>query len=214
MRDLFLPIAVVVILGVSVLTGCRQSNITPGDPDWPQANPSPQHFLLVHGTIDSSLDIVFRSHWLAQNNSCKYAASLIEGAFAPYGAWTPLTVARQDADFAVRVPIDGVLPGRCQWTFSDVRFAGRRADGRIGFSSPFIQSNSYPLSPGQSPNGATVLRCAWTKEPGNVEGEDGIQCREEPKSEDAHSSVLGGVLWWHPTATDFEAHFVEDTEHW
>jgi hypothetical protein len=180
------------------------SNVTPGDWNYPQQNPHPSKFLSVHGTMDPSLDIDFRMQWRAENPRCWWAASWIEGAFPRYTAWTELAIPRQGDKFSTRIPIDGVLPGRCQWSFAGVRFAGGK-----GFSQQLIATNSYPLRPGQSPNGVAVLRCKWATEPGNVEGEHGIECRW-PKEEDRSASVRGGVLWWHPEAEDLEVHFIAD----
>lgn len=192
------------LLAVSWIAGCNGQNISPNDSDYPQQNPAPTKFLLIHGTIDASLDVNFRIRWRAENPHCKYAASWIEGAFAPYTAWSTLAIARQGDKFSARVPIDGVLPGRCQWDFAGVKFGGP-----TGFTTELIATNSYPLRPGQSPNGVVVLHCKWKADPGNVEGERGIQC-SWPKNEDPNASVLGGLLWWHPEASELEVHFVAE----
>jgi hypothetical protein len=186
--------------------GSTGRNVEPGDRDWPVVNPTPTRFLYLHGTINPSLDIRFRILWRARNADCYWAASWIEGAFPPYTAWNPLDITRNGQQFHVRIPLDGVLPGRCQWAFDGLKFSGP-----TGFTTTLVATNSYPLRPGQSPDGIATLSCGWKTEPGNVEGERGIRCRW-PKDEDENASVLGGVLWWHPEARDFEVHFAAEKE--
>jgi hypothetical protein len=190
------------LLGFGLIAACHNVNL--GDNDYPLQNPAPTKLLLIHGTIDASLDIKFRIRWRAENPHCRYAASWIEGAFAPYTAWSTLAIARQGDKFSARVPIDGVLPGRCQWGFAGVKFGGP-----TGFATELVATNSYPLRPGQSANGVAALRCKWKTEPGSVEGERGIRCTW-PDDEDRNASVSGGVLWWHPDASDLEVHFIAD----
>ena len=187
--------------GLGMLAACG-TNVSPGERNYPKANREPTHFLGVHGTIDAALDLNFRVIWVATNPNCVYAASWIEGAFAPYRASSPLMVDRRGDNFSIRVPIDGVLPGGCEWRFNGVSFGGPS-----GFRTTLIATNSYALRQGQSPNGTAVLRCKWKTEPGNVEGERGIRC-SWPKEEDPNTSVLGGILWWHPEARELEAHFI------
>jgi hypothetical protein len=194
------------ILGLLVVGCCHAGNVKPGDRDYPQENPQPTKFLLLHGKIDATLDLNFRINWRATNPRCAYVVSWIAGAFPPYSAWNPLIVDRRDNSFSVQVPIDGVLPGRCEWRFDGVSFGGPS-----GFRTTLVAANSLPLRPGQSPNGVALLRCGWKTEPGNVEGERGIRCWW-PKEENPDASVSGGILWWHPEARDFEAHFIAESE--
>jgi len=190
--------------------GCTGRNVEPGDRDYPQTNRSPEKFLFIHGTIDPALELRFRIEWWPDNRECVYArtwvSAHIEGGRASYLAWSELPVQRHGSDFNINVPIDGVQPGRCRWHFGLVTFRGA-----VGFQSTLVASNSYPLKPGQSPNGIATLSCGWKTEPGSVEGGRGIQCRW-PKDEDKNASVLGGVLWWHPEARDLEVHFVVEKE--
>ena len=64
----------------------NSANVRPGDRDYPQRNPSPEQRLLVHGTIDASLDINFRIDWVADNPKCHYATSRLAGVYAWYTA--------------------------------------------------------------------------------------------------------------------------------
>jgi hypothetical protein len=191
-------------LGLCAITRCYAGNVAPGDENYPRSNPSPSKFLTLHGTIDPALDLSFRVDWRASDPHCQFAASWIEGAFVPYSAWSALTFSHLGGIFSVRIPIDGVLPGRCQWRFAGVRFGGS-----VGFKTELIATNSYPLQPGQSPNGIAVLRCKWNSEPHSVDGDRAVRC-SWPKDEDPNASVLGGVLWWHPEANDLEVHFIAD----
>lgn len=183
---------------------CYGGNVKPQDKDYPQENPTPAKFLSLHGTIDPSLDIDFRVQWYAENPKCQYAVSHVAGVYNRYTAWSPLVISRQGAQFSARVPVDGVLPGRCQWRFGGVTFGGR-----TGYRTGLIATNSYPLKPGQSPNGVAELHCKWisVNRPGFTN--PNLNCRW-PKKEDPNASVLGGTLWWHPQANDLEVHILAE----
>jgi hypothetical protein len=153
-----LGLLVFLVLGLSISPGCSGGNVAPGDRDYPADNPAPKNYLWLHGTIDPSLDINFRIQWLADNPGCRYTASWIEHVFVPYYASSPLPIDdRHGNSFSTRVPIDGVLSGRCEWRFAGVSFAGP-----IGFRTSLIVTNSPPLRPGQSADGVLVLSCKWT----------------------------------------------------
>ena len=186
---------------------CYAANVKPGDRDYPQSNPHPAKLLLIHGTIDASIDIDFRIHWSAQNPDCRYAVSRIAGVYSPYGAFNALPVTRDGSNFAVQVPIDGVIPGRCRWSFGGVTFGGRS-----GFRSGLIATNSYPLKPGQSANGTIHFRCRWEPVGGGhapmPADEKTLDCRDSQRT-NANNSTGGGTLWWHPEASDLEVNFTE-----
>jgi hypothetical protein len=192
------------ILGLCSIMSCRGENVKPGDRDYPQENPNPTKFLSIHGTIDTLLDLDFRIEWHSENAQCQYAISRIAGAYTWYTAWSPLIAARQGTQFTARVPIDGVLPGRCQWRFAGVTFGGH-----TGYRSGLIATNSYPLKPGQSPNGIAELHCKWVSinQPGFIN--PNLDCRW-PKNEDPNASVSGGKLWWHPGASELELHIIAE----
>ena len=182
------------------------ANVAPGDRDYPQSNPHPTKFLLVHGTIDEALDVRFSVAWRANNPQCQYAVSRMAGAYNNYTASYALEIAREGTRFTSRIAIDGVLPGRCQWRFAGVNFGGR-----AGAMTTLIATNSYPLKAGQSPNGVVELRCASSSR--NAPGFPGpsLDCRWPPQ-EDPGASVRGGTLWWHPEASDLEVHISADPE--
>ena len=180
------------------------ANVLPGDQDYPHPNPRPTRYLLLHGTIEESLDIHFRIGWRANNPHCQYAVSRIEGVYNNYSASQLVAMTRNGANFAAKIPIDGVLPGRCQWSFAGVDFGGK-----TGYMTTLVATNSYPLKPGQSPNGIVELRCKWLtiKRPGFTN--PNLDCRW-PQIENPDGSVLGGKLWWHPEASDLEVHIVSE----
>jgi hypothetical protein len=119
------PVALGVVLSLcGLVEGCSK-NVAPGDADYPQVNPAPQHFVLMHGTIDPSLDVRFALAWGAQSEECRYAISRFAGVYGRYSAGGPLVIKPDAAGaFSVRIPIDGVLPGRCGWQFVGISYAG------------------------------------------------------------------------------------------
>ncbi len=200
-RQRLLSVACVLVIG---LAACNALNVAPGDKDYPQPNPHPLHFLFLHGTIDKSLDLNFRVEWHSDIAKCRYAVSRTAGVYSWHTAFTVLDIARVGDDFTARIPIDGVLPGRCRWTFGGVTY------GPVtGYRSDLIAANSYPLRPRQSANGIVVLHCKWLtiNSPGFTN--PNLECHQSNKV-DANSAVIGGTLWWHPEATDLEAHFFAD----
>jgi hypothetical protein len=190
-----LPASVGILLAVC---SCGGSNVTPGDRDYPKRNPEPKRFLSLHGTIDSSLGIKFGIGWSAGNPDCRYALSVMEGAYAQFSAGENLDYKVENSAFSLLVPIDGVLPGRCGWKFSGMGITAENSGMSI------VQTNSYPLKAGQSPNGIVRLHC------------ERVMRKLEPKvpalfcapdgPEDRSQSVLGGVLWWQPETTELEVH--------
>lgn len=196
-------------LGLLVLTVSHcpsPSNVKSGDFNYPVLNPNPEHFLTIHGTIDASLYPTFYVGWYASDHAvrCIYSTSWLEGASAPYSVKIPLPFPMNGDDFSVKFATDGVLAGRCHWKFSGVFMT---TDGK-GWPVPLVQTNSYQLKPGQSPNGVIKRACARVKLDGRHGGfadAPSLDCNWiEP--EDPNASVLGGLLWWHPEATNLEVH--------
>ena len=189
--------ALVVTLGA--LTACDDANVKPGDRDYPEANLAPHRFLALHGTIDPALAIKFHIQWIADNPRCRYALSWIEGAYGSYNISNDLDVGLDGSRFSTRIPIDGMLPGRCLWRFQGISYSGESGSG-----SPLVQTNSYPLRPSQSPNGVIHLHCGMKRD---------IPSDKEPRlicddpSDSRESAALRGIFWWHAEATDLEVHF-------
>jgi hypothetical protein len=190
-------------LGVAaliLLTACGPStNVQPGDRDYPGKNPDPKKFMLLHGTIDNSLDLKFTVTWHAANDGCRYYTSRIEGATNNYFASEPLSLERNGDNFSAKVYIDGVLPGRCGWVFGGIGMSGQS-----GFGKSLVQTNTDPATLGRSPNGVINLRCQPAMRTGPPLVPE-LHCAwVEP--EDRNASVRGGVLWWRPQTTDVEVH--------
>jgi hypothetical protein len=188
------------MLGVCWMAACNGTNVKPGDADYPRENPKPTQFLLLHGTIDPSLHLDFRIGWHADSPQCQYVTSRVEGAYAWYTASSPLPVPLEGSRFSVRIPIDGVLPGRCRWRFGGVMFGGV-----TGYRTALITTNSYALLPGQSPNGTADLNCKWVSIAHPAFSNPNLECRWA-NHEDPNASVHGGILWWHPEASELEVH--------
>jgi hypothetical protein len=190
------------LLAILQLVAC--GNVKPDDWNYPRPNPRPTKILLLHGTIDAALDIHFRIDWIASNPECRYAFSMLGPAYFQYTAWNVLPITREGTKFSYGVPIDGVLPGRCQWVFAGVSFAGRTGHGTL-----LIARSSYPMKPGESPNGVIDLHCVrkpW--QVGNQPPVPTLDCHQPLLS--GLGPVTGGTLWWHPEATDLEVHISAD----
>jgi hypothetical protein len=190
---------------ILMLAACDNANVKPGDKNYPVKNSSPQHFMSLHGTMDPSLEVGFRIHWTAHNPDCRYATSLVEGAYANFTASDALNVTHEGTSFFAFIATDGVLPGRCDWKFSGISYSWKS-----GYRTFLIQTNSYPLKPGQSPNGIVQLYCKLQPTGSLQMHELTLVCRW-PSTEDRQSSVSGGTLWWHPETKDVEVHFNLDS---
>lgn len=176
-------------------------NVQAGDADYPTKNSSPRKFILIHGTIDESLDLVFNVGWHASNKACQYYLSRTEGALSPFGASSPLTLERDGSNFTIKLAVDGVDPGRCGWTFGGVGMGPKK-----GFGQSLIQTNTNRASLGPSPNGTINLRCEITMRTSPTAEQ--LVC-SRPKSEDRSESVRGGILWWRPETSDLEVHIAK-----
>ena len=177
--------AVIAITTLPMFLG-KIGNIEEGDRDYPQRNPHPTHFIRLHGTVDSSLNLGFRIRWSSSNTSCRYYLSLFdrvfEGPGGRYFAIWPLTVERQGEDIAADVAIDGVLRGRCGWEFGGISIAGGPA---------LVQTNTPAGSP---PNGVVNIRCEAAK-------------RKLPSGEPAFDCTgRRAVHFWSRQTTDVELH--------
>jgi hypothetical protein len=181
------------------LASCSDSNVRPGDRDYPKKNPEPTQFLSLHGTVDGSLGIKFRVSWMAENPDCRYKISYIEGVDAQYAVAEDIDFNPENSKYSLLVPTDGMLPGRCSW-----RFAGISMTMADGFGTSLVRTNSYPLKAGQSPNGIVRLHCERMMRTLNPKVLELVCSPDGP--EDPNQSVLGGVLWWHPETTEVEVY--------
>lgn len=185
--------AAIVVL-CSVFFGCQQSNVQVGDQDYPKVNPTPSHLFKFRGTIDPKLHIQFRTLWYASISDCYYMTSNIEGASNHYGASLPLNYTLSDSHFEISIATDGVLPGRCGWTFSGI--SAIKADPQnhalAAAGTYVIVTNSPPLALGKSPNGKNNFDCR------PKQGAAYVGCI--PKS-------YKDSLWWYPETSEMEANF-------
>ena len=193
--------AFLIALPLIFLSACDGSseNVKSGDRDYPVKNKNPSRFLKISGTIARELDVVFYLSWYAANPACKYYTARLEGATTQFSASEVVEVARAGEVVIIDIPIDGVLPGRCDW-----KFGGVVITSESGYGMSLVRTNSYPLKPGQSPDGVINLVCENTVRKLSPIAPQ-LVCQEiEP--EDANASVNGGVLWWHPEAKNLEIH--------
>lgn len=83
--------------------------------------------------------------------------------------------------------------------------------GKSGWRTAQIATNSLPLRLGPSPHGVAELFCRRVPDTNPAGSKQNLSCRW-PRKENRNASVLMGVLWWHPQATDFEVHIRVDRE--
>lgn len=188
------------------LFGCvmpmNDHDVRRGEPDYPQPDTTNAHILLIHGTADPSIDLRFIEHWFSRNRRCTWAPGLNEGGVIfNFSATTELPVSREGDAFTVRVPIDGVLPGRCEWTFGGVGYA--TSPSASYQSLVVLDEQSFRLD--RSPNGTIDLVCD-RRNSGSIHQGQPLDCRPS-KPGIRVGSAIDGVLLWHPESTDLEVHF-------
>lgn len=151
---------------LSVLAGCSGSNVQPGDPDYPQLNPNPRHWVVLHGTMDPTLNLQFsagwvpedpRTGWISKDPNCSYLVNRFEGATGPYSVRILLEAKRTGTTYSLRVPMDRFQPGRCNWQFTGIGFSPDFAAQSITLAT----FSGRPLPRGQSADEVLVLRCRW-----------------------------------------------------
>src|SRR5579885_3333376 len=108
-----------VVLAAGLLAACgrpRPAGLGSFDPPLP--NLSPARYLRFHGWADPALGLTFKLAWQAASPSCRVVTNRLAGSSWP--AWTeaPLAVSTDaSGGYSADVPIDGVLPGACDWRF-------------------------------------------------------------------------------------------------
>jgi hypothetical protein len=161
-------------------------------PNFPQVNPHPRQTFMLQGTSDPGLDLVFYSTWTVVSSEAE-CRSGDNGLFVAI----PLPVSWGGSHFSGVVAIDGMLPGRCNWKFADVRVAPRGAVVNLGYAfggQTIVQTNSPHLAEGASPNTVRHLQCAVSQ------------------SSDREGKVVGcnpqfPPAWWYPTTSVIEFEF-------
>src|SRR5579871_2442382 len=98
------------LCGTSMLfavAACNSRNVVHGDRDYPDRNVAPARFLVLHGTMDPSLDVRFQSSWQVDNHRCGFISNWNAGAYETYTYSMPITIVRDGEKFSARLPIDG-----------------------------------------------------------------------------------------------------------
>jgi hypothetical protein len=162
-----------VLLTISVATASAFSlaDYRPGGKQYPRSNPSPAKRFIIHGTIDSALQIEFDAIYGVTNKACMYSnlSSYIEGAGtqAP-SASIPLDMQRDGTHFEISVSIDGVLPGHCGWVFQGVIGRTKEEDifnGGIMATGGWIVSSGWSAYPGQPTPDPTITATCYVPRP-------------------------------------------------
>lgn len=204
-----MPFCAAVMAMSVLLVGCRSRNVLEGDADYPKINPVPSRYFLLHGRIDDELAVGYSIVWAATNPSCKYTVYVIEGIDAPYSASQELPIQRNGQEYSVRVPTDGVLPGRCLWKLGEVRVTGSDKSGhKLVVPGGVIVTNTPGLRPGESPDGVLSFAC---KVPQATDGEFFLGERlgvslvcYDPTS---RAIAVGASTWLYPETRDIAINF-------
>ena len=136
-----------------------------GGKEYPSVNPVPNHVFLVRGTLASALPVEFDAIYGVTKRSCMYKpwGSALEGAGvqAPDASF-PLELKRDGDLFSVAVAMDGVLPGKCGWSFRGVIARATSENifhGGLMASGQWVVSNGWSPHPAQpSPNPAPIVK--------------------------------------------------------
>jgi hypothetical protein len=129
--------AVVAIALFCVLTACGgglspsdPSEIQPGQRDYPVTNPHPTHVLTIDVTIPPALLVSITAIYLASptaggtmesGTACQRTVGL--AVTAPFSLTKPVRLLQRNGTYTASVPIDGLLPGRCDWSFSHLTYS-------------------------------------------------------------------------------------------
>jgi hypothetical protein len=126
---------------IVMLCGCA-SNVTPGDRDYPTANPNPSKVLEVHGRIEPSVPVRFFAYWIATraksypvaDGNCNYTFNWLEGVGDRYSVAVPVAITSKADSYVLSMNTDAFLPGRCGWKFSGLLVALDKQVFDNGFS--------------------------------------------------------------------------------
>lgn len=108
--------------------------IRPGERDYPLTNPHPTDILTIDATIPPTLSVSITAIYLASptaggtmesSTSCQRTVGL--AVAAPFALLKPVTLVQHNGTYTASVPIDGLLPGRCDWSFSHLNYVVRTA---------------------------------------------------------------------------------------
>jgi hypothetical protein len=119
----------------------KSAEIQPGEPDYPVANPHPAHVLTINATIPPTLSVSISAIYEASQTAggtmqsgtaCQREVGL--AVTAPFMLTQTVKLVGQNDTFVASVPIDGYLPGRCDWNFTGLSYFS----AGVGFPSNII----------------------------------------------------------------------------
>lgn len=129
--------ATVAIALFCVLAACKgpsspsdPSEIQPGERDYPVTNPHPTHVLTIDVTIPPTLLMSMTAIYMASQTAggtmesgtaCQRTVGL--AVTAPFSLAEPIRLLQRNGTYTASVPIDGLLPGRCDWSFSHLTYS-------------------------------------------------------------------------------------------
>lgn len=129
--------ATIAIVPLLALAACGQasspsdpSEIQPGERDYPVTNPHPTHMLTIDVAIPPALLVSITAIYLASptaggtmesGTACQRTVGL--AVTAPFSLTEPVRLLPGNGTYTASVPIDGVLPGRCDWSFSHLTYS-------------------------------------------------------------------------------------------
>lgn len=108
------------------------SEIQPGQRDYPVTNPHPTHVLTIDATIPPTLSVSITAIYLASptaggtmesGTACQRTVGL--AVTAPFSLTEPVRLLQGNGTYTASVPVDGLLPGRCDWSFGGLNYSVR-----------------------------------------------------------------------------------------
>ncbi|WP_158753376.1 hypothetical protein [Dyella sp. S184] len=117
---------------LSQLSACSSPHLKrePGNSDYPVLDSFAAHYLVLSGMIAPAINISMSVRWVAKTSACAANINWVEGVDAPFYADMPINLVRSGKRYTARVPLDGVVPGRCGWSFGTVIVSGVDNQGR------------------------------------------------------------------------------------
>ena len=196
----------IAIVAFSALPIAHSREVLKGDADYPQVNPNPKHYFMLHGRFDPAIDVHFSLGLVSTNPSCSHFTkeTMATGEKEPSGAYVPIAVRRDGDQFFAHVSVDSVLPGRCRWEFRGVLATGSDKQGHL---LQFVNGanltpiNSPPLRPGDSPDGVLDQDCKVMHVSNGISPPLSLVCQA------INLPYRGSSVWWYPETKDIEVNF-------
>lgn len=117
--------------------GARTENVTPGDPDYPVLNSTPQRIVTVTGTLPKSLAIEFKLLYIANeyiplseplNSQCSFLVAA-GSAKQTYYLVENLPIKRTGDSYTASINVDKYLEGRCGWHLATLSYQLPHGEG-------------------------------------------------------------------------------------